>query len=148
MHLRVSQIGLGLGLAIGLGLALGACGPKPAPSPTHHADPLPGVVEDTRSEFEKRLDTACKALGPPLTACAVEDAKAAHAEGRVSKAKLDEITKPNVQAALTADWNKKCYLPDKRTSRQVRVLEVCFAEEKQCAALIECLANLSASPKD
>ena len=44
--------------------------------------------------------------------------------------------------ALDKDWETKCNKAD-RSSRQVRVLEVCHAEETQCEPLLSCLENLN-----
>jgi len=125
-------------------LASACGGAQPArPVAQGDSDGEPGVVTDTRSEFERRLDKACTALGPKLTACAVEDSRADLAAGTITQQQFEEATKPEVQAALTADWNKRCNRPDRMTSRQVRVLEVCFREETECAPLVDCLENLS-----
>ena len=125
-------------------VVIAACGGKQTPQPSN--DEPAGVVTDTRSEFEKRLDRACDALGPRLTQCAVDDAKAQLDSGTISQQEYAEITKPEVKAALRKDWDDRCYRPDKMSSRQLRVLEVCFAEETECAPLLDCLANLTASP--
>ncbi|MDX2093813.1 MAG: hypothetical protein SFX73_38615 [Kofleriaceae bacterium] len=119
--------------------ALAACGGKqPPPSePTSPTAPV-GPVTDSRSEFEKRLDAACKALEPKVVSCTVDDAKAAHAAGNLTKAQLDEITKPPILAKLADEWEEKCDKRD-RSSRQLRVLEVCYREEKECAPLMDCL---------
>jgi hypothetical protein len=118
---------------------LAACGGKQtSPSePTGPSEPA-GPVTDTRTELEKRLDAACKALEPKVVECTVEDAKAAHAAGTLSKAQLDDLTRPPILAKLAEEWEAKCDKRD-RSSRQVRVLEVCFKEEQQCAPLMDCL---------
>jgi hypothetical protein len=100
-------------------------------------------MQDTRTPFEKRLDAACEALGPTLTACAVADTDDKLAKGEISKKEHDELTKPEMRAALDKDWRDKCYLPAKLSSRQVRVLEVCKKEETQCEPLLDCLKNFS-----
>ncbi|HSK02008.1 MAG TPA: hypothetical protein VK932_12235 [Kofleriaceae bacterium] len=127
-----------------LGLAIAACGgPQAAPPPSNEgmADDPPGVVRDTRTPLERRRDAACDRLGPKLAGCAVEDARAMLAAGKITRPQFEENTRPEVQRALAADWRKNCrsgYM----SSRQVRVLEVCFREETECAPLEACLENL------
>lgn len=117
---------------------LAACGGKPAPQePLGPAEP-PGPVTDTRTELEKRLDAACKALEPKIVECTVDDAKAAHAAGTLSKAQLDDLTRPPILEKLAAEWEDKCDRRE-RSSRQVRVLEVCYREEQECGPLLDCL---------
>ena len=109
------------------------------------SDEHPGVVADTRTPFEKRLDTACDALGPRLTQCAVDDSKAELAAGRITQKQYDELTSAQQRDLLDKDWETKCNKPN-RSSRQVRVLEVCHKEEVECEPLLDCLANLNKQP--
>jgi len=129
--------------------AIAACGGKQptsaGPGGGSGDDEHPGVVADTRTPFEKRLDAACDALGPRLTQCAVDDSKAELAAGRITAAQFDELTSAQMRAALDKDWATKCNRPD-RSSRQVRVLEVCHAEEIECNPLLDCLENLNKQP--
>ena len=125
---------------------LAACGGKqPANGSGTGSDEHAGVVADTRTPFEKRLAAACDALGPRLTQCAVDDSKAELAAGRITQKQFDELTSAQQRAALDKDWDTKCYRPD-RSSRQVRVLEVCHAQEIECEPLLDCLANLNKQP--
>ena len=133
-------------MKIAIIVLLVACGAKqqqqqqqpPAPSDAS-AEPV-GVVKDTRPEIVKRRDTACEQIGPKLTQCAVEDARVQLAAGKITQQQFTDDTKPEVQRALTKAFLKKC----KRdmSSRQVRVLEVCFREEQECGPLATCLENL------
>lgn len=132
-----------------VGLAIAACGgPQPAPPPSNDGtfgDP-PGVVRDTRTPLERRRDAACEQLGPRLAQCAVEDARAELAAGKVTRQQFEENTRPEIRRALAAKWLKNCrngYM----SSRQVRVLEVCFREETECAPLEACLENLRPEAK-
>lgn len=127
--------------------AIAACGGKQQPGggSGSGSDEHPGVVADTRTPFEKRLDSACDALAPRLTQCAVDDSKAELAAGRITQAKFDELTSPQQRALLDKDWATKCNKAD-RSSRQVRVLEVCHAEETSCEPLLDCLENLNKQP--
>ena len=109
-----------------------ACGPK-QPATSHDPPPPP----DPRTTIEKRRDTACDALAPTLTDCAVADAKATMSPAELAKLKPEELRAKHRQEFL-----KECK-GSQMSSRQVRVLEVCFREEKQCGPLAECLTNLT-----
>ncbi len=130
-----------------LWLAIAACGgPQPPPPSNGGGDDPAGVVRDTRTPFERRRDAACEQLGPKLAQCAVEDSRAMLADGKITQQQFEENTKPEIQRALAAKWRKTCragYM----SSRQVRVLEVCFREETECAPLEACLANLRPEAK-
>lgn len=118
----------------------GKSGESTTPSGT--GDPPP-PMQDTRTAFEKRLDAACDALGPTLTTCAVSDANEKLRTGEITQKQFDEVTKPEIIARLDKEWREKCYQPTKRSSRQVRVLEVCKKEETECAPLLDCLENMN-----
>jgi hypothetical protein len=131
-----------------LGVAIAACGAKQPPPPPNNgsADPPVAAAPDTRSQLERRRDTACGQLGPKLAQCAVEDSRAMLAAGKLTRTQFEEATKPEIVRGLAADWRKKCrggYM----SSRQVRVLEVCFREETACAPLEACLENLKSDTK-
>jgi hypothetical protein len=123
-------------------LALAACGSKSStPIANAGSDTETGVVRDTRTELEKRRDTACETLGPRITACAVEDAKTELAAGRMKQKDFDANTSADVQRKNSEEFVKKCSAAD-YSSRQVRVLEVCQREETRCEPLLACLDNL------
>jgi hypothetical protein len=130
-------------------LLAAACGGHPAPKPgtvgnTAGSNDPAGVVTDTRTPIERRRDEACEKLGPKLAQCAVEDSRAKLAAGEITQQQFAETTKPELVRALAADWRKNCrkgYM----SSRQVRVLEVCFREEPECGPLEACLQNLKAT---
>jgi hypothetical protein len=109
--------------------------PQPAPAPA-----------DTRTAIERRRDAACDQLGPKLTTCAVEDARANLAAGKIDQAQLDRDTAPAIQRKNTDEFERACKATA-YSSRQVRVLEVCFHEEPACASLLDCLGHLSDAPK-
>jgi hypothetical protein len=92
--------------------------------------------------IEQRRDAACEQLGPKLTACAVEDARANLTAGKSDKAQLERDTAPAVQHKNTEEFLKACKATP-YSSRQVRVLEVCFREETRCGPLLDCLGHLS-----
>lgn len=123
---------------------LAACGgPQPtAALENTRSDPAP---PDPRTPIEKRRDAACDQLGPRLTACAVEDARADLAAGKLTKAQFDRDTAPEVQRKNTEEFEKQCK-GTVYSSRQVRVLEVCFREAARCEPLLDCLGHLSDAP--
>ena len=105
----------------------------------------PPAVIDTRTPIEQRRDTACDQLGPKLTACAVEDARADLTAGKVEQQQFDRDTSSDVQAKNTEKFRKACK-STAYSSRQVRVLEVCFQAEAECGPLLKCLEHLSDRP--
>jgi hypothetical protein len=124
-------------------VVLAACGNKSStPVANSGSGDPPGPVRDTRTELEKRRDAACEALGPRITACAVEDAKKELAAGRVKQKDFDLNTAPDVQRKNTEKFVEKCSAAT-YSSRQVRVLEVCPREETECEPMLACLDNLN-----
>lgn len=119
-----------------------ACGPKSSTTPVNNESDPPGPVKDTRTELERRRDVACETLGPRISACAVEDAKADLAAGKVSKEQFDKDTASGVVKKNSEEFVKDCSGHD-YSSRQVRVLEVCQKEETECEPLLACLDNLN-----
>ena len=116
------------------GAAARESAPAPAPAPA-----------DTRTPIEQRRDAACDQLGPKLTACAVEDTRADFAAGKIDQHQFDLDTAPAVQRRHTEEFLKACKGAT-YSSRQVRVLEVCFHEETRCGPLLDCLGHLSDRP--
>src|SRR5687767_9708406 len=125
-------------------LALAACGGTQPPPPSNVSDP-PGVVQDTRTEIEKRRDAACDKLEPRLFECALADARTARSNGEISQAELDAVLKPDMRELHRQDWDKQCKQRE-INSYQVRVLEVCDREEQECSPLHACLQNLQRKP--
>jgi hypothetical protein len=113
-------------------------------------DPVPGggsatpVAHDTRTPLEQRRDAACEQVQPRLTDCAVEDAKREVERGRMTKAEFDKLKPEELRGAHKQKFLKECKGAS-MSSRQVRVLEVCYREEKDCDPLAECLKNLEPS---
>jgi hypothetical protein len=122
-------------------LAALGCGGAPTPPPADPAAPAP-PGPGAPSELDRRRDAACGVLGPRLTACAVDDAKADFAAGKIDRAQLDADTAPAIQAKHTAKFLETCR-GARTSSRQVRVLEVCGQQETQCAPLLACLDHLN-----
>ena len=129
-------------------LADAACGgaqrktdadPVPAP-PAASANGGPARTPST--PIDQRRDAACEQLGPKLTACAVEDARADLAAGKITKAQLDRDIAPEVQRKNTEKFLEACKGAS-YSSRQVRVLEVCPKEESECGPMLSCLDNLN-----
>jgi hypothetical protein len=132
-------------------LLLAACGPKqPATSVSSAGGGAgtadTGPAQDTRTELERRRDAACDTLGPRMTSCALADAKAALAAGKVTQSQFDQDTKPAVLEKNTDEFIKACKSAQ-YSSRQVRVLEVCQREESECEPMLACLDNLSSEPE-
>jgi len=122
-------------------LALAGCGGGSSSASGEPRTPPP-APRDPRPAIEQRRDAACDQLGPRLTACAVEDARADLAAGKITQPQLDRDTAPAVQRKNTEQFLAVC----KRTaysSRQIRVLEVCPREEARCAPLLDCLGHLN-----
>ena len=129
-----------LALIAAFGASSGACG---GPQHKPEGDALENrSAADPRSPIEKRRDAACEQLGPKLTACAVEDARADFAAGKIDKAQLDRDIAPEIQRKNTDEFVTQCKGVS-YSSRQVRVLEVCFRTEPRCAPLLDCLGHLN-----
>ena len=128
--------------ALALLAALGCGG---AQKPAARAASSSAAAADTRSPIERRRDAACEQLGPKVTTCAVDDTRADFAAGKIDKAQLDKDTAPAVQSKNTEKFVDECK-SHPYSSRQVRVLEVCFRQETQCGPLLDCLGHLSDKP--
>jgi hypothetical protein len=135
----VSSVALGVALSAGLGLA-GCGGPQRAPDRAAEGTAGPAPA-GPGSPIERRRDAACDALGPRLTACAVADARADLAAGKIDQRQLERDTAPAIQRKNTEEFETRCKAA-RYSSRQVRVLEVCLREETECAPLLDCLAHL------
>jgi hypothetical protein len=136
-------------MRIWLVLMLAACGgPGKTPPPNTGGSGETGVVKDTRTEIERRRDEGCERVAKKVTQCAVDDAKADLAAGKVSQKDFEQNTAPKWQAELTAKYVEGCR-EKPLSSRQVRVLEVCFREEgenAECEPLLACLENIQPQP--
>lgn len=109
------------------------------------AEEPPGPVTDTRTEIERRRDTAADAIAKRAVTCAVEDAKRAVDAGEITHKQFEEQTKPELREALYNDWMKKLTVP--LSSFQVRVLEVCDREAGTCDELHDCMQHINDKPK-
>jgi hypothetical protein len=101
----------------------------------------PAAAPDNRTEIERRRDAACDQVGPKLTSCAVEDARAMLNAGKITRAQFDDVTAPALLRKHTDEYLKGCK-SSTYSSRQVRVLEVCFRDAPACSDLLDCLDNL------
>ncbi len=127
-------------------LLAAACGPKSKPveddtlpdpgsdSPGGGGDDEP---EPPASELDARKYAACEQVGPRLTECAIEDARQ-----NMSPEEFAKLDVANTGPVHTREFIKKCRT-DELSSRQVRVYEVCIAEETECAPLMTCLSHLN-----
>jgi hypothetical protein len=122
---------------VGCGGSQHAASSEPGPT----APAARPAARDAHTPIERRRDAACEQLGPRLTACAVEDAKADLAAGRVSQQQFDSDTAPAVLRKNTEQFLDACR-HTAYSSRQIRVLEVCPREETRCAPLLACLGHL------
>ncbi len=128
-------------LLLALLAACGSTSSTPVANAGSGAAEPSGPATDTRTEIERRRDTACEALGPRITECAVADAKRDLAAGKVSQEQFDKDTSADIQHALTSKYIENCEQSE-YSSRQIRVLEVCQREESECEPLLACLDNL------
>jgi hypothetical protein len=110
--------------------------PAGATGPDH------GTPADTRSELQIRRDAACEALGPRITQCAIEDARATMTAEELAKLDLEQTAPKHTEEFVTACKTQQL------SSRQVRVYEVCVAEESECEPLMACLDNVHGSSSD
>jgi|SRR5580704_14742271 hypothetical protein len=124
-------------------IVIAACGGAQQPPPATEGSAEP-VARDTRTPLEQRRDAACKQLAPKLTACAAADAKSDLDAGKTTAAQYKQDTDPKVLEKNTQDFVDHCTGSRDMSSRQVRVLEVCFKQETECGPLTECLKNLEA----
>ncbi len=117
-----------------------ACGGKPKPvDDTLPDDPAPAPA---RSELETRRDAACETLGPKITTCAIDDARRT-----MSPAELAELDPEKIRPVHTREFIEGCKA-QALSSRQVRVYEVCMAEETACDPLLACLENVKPTAGD
>ncbi|HEY4057607.1 MAG TPA: hypothetical protein VGM39_13410 [Kofleriaceae bacterium] len=123
--------------------ALAACGGGSSTG-TGPANPEPtNTAKDTHTPFEQRLSTACMNVAKKLTACAVSDTDAKLASGEITQKDHDDLESSKYTNALTEKSFDQCNQPEKRSSRQVRVLEVCLKQEQDCAPLLDCLDHMN-----
>ena len=118
-------------------MLVSSCGGKSKPTSAGTTPQItPDVTNDPMvSPFHERQNAACEALGPKITQCAIDDAKATLKPDKLAELKLDQ----------TAPINTKKFIDTCETSqmssRQLRVYEVCFKQEADCAPLLACLDN-------
>lgn len=120
-------------MAAALAATLFACGGSQQTGST--VDNRDGLPPDNRTEIERRRDTACAALGPRLTECAIADARATMTPEELAKLAIEETAPKH-----TEEFIDSCQA-QALSSRQVRVYEVCLQEETACDPLIACLDN-------
>jgi hypothetical protein len=124
------------------------CGGSPSSSSREPSAPTTAAPPAYMgTPIEQRRDAACDQLGPRLTACAVEDARADLAAGKITRTQLDQDTAPAIQHQNTENFLKACK-GSSYSSRQVRVLEVCSRDAPDCGQLVDCLGHLNDKPTD
>ena len=122
-------------LIVAVAVSSTACGGgkhEPTSGPDHR-EPVP----DPRPAIEVRRDAACEALGPRITDCSIADAKATMTAAELAKLDLEK-TAPKHTEEFVAECKRQ-----QLSSRQVRVYEVCVAEEHECEPLLACLDNVN-----
>jgi hypothetical protein len=124
-----------------IAVGLAGCGGAQRTGDDAPARPPPTAAADPRTPIERRRDAACDGLGPKITACAVADARADLAAGKVDQRQFARDTAPEVQQRHTEEFERACKKAQ-YSSRQVRVLEVCLHDETECAPLLDCLGHL------
>jgi hypothetical protein len=92
---------------------------------------------DALARLRTRQDATCESLGPRITECSIADARAT-----MTPEELAELDLENTAPKHTADFIDQCKGAD-YSPRQVRVMEVCQAEETECAPMLSCLDNMS-----
>ena len=127
-------------------LVLGACGGGQRATGGEPGEPAAAQpAAPSRTAIERRRDAACEQLGPKLTACAVADARADVAAGKIDQRQFEQDTAPAIQRKNTEEFETACK-GTAYSSRQVRVLEVCFQQETQCGPLLDCLGHVNDRP--
>jgi hypothetical protein len=122
--------------ALALAVVLAACSGKQTTTTT--TEPTPPA--DDRTPIQKRRDAACEQLAPKLLECALADTKRDLDAGKLTQQQYDHDV-AELREKHRPVFLKQCREKD-MSSRQVRVLEVCFKEERECDPLAECLKNL------
>lgn len=115
--------------------SLAACGSPPAVSGGAAAP-----VGDGKTELQRRQEAACAAVGERTTACAVADAKAKATAAELRELALDETAPRNTEKFIAECVAKPM------SSRQVRVFEVCYREERECEPFFSCLEHARPQP--
>jgi hypothetical protein len=125
-----------------IALLLAACGGSKSstdddtlPDDLSKKDPDAVPDEPVQTEIQRRQAAACEQLGPRITECAIEDARA-----QMSPEEFAKLDVANTGKVHTREFIKDCNASP-MSSRQVRVYEVCPAEETECGALLACLEN-------
>ena len=97
----------------------------------------PAAANDT--PIHKRRNAACEQVGTKVAACAVEDTK----NDKAHPPTADELRDlPKTQEIDRREFIKKCDAAE-MSSRQVRVMEVCVAQETECEPFLACLDHMN-----
>src|SRR3954447_9246561 len=100
------RVSMGMKHFVLAAILLAACGPKHSDGIGNSKPDEFKAPPDTRSAIDKRRDTACETLGPRMTACAVEDAKAELAAGKTTQKQFDQDTASGIQKKNTEEFVK------------------------------------------
>lgn len=129
-----------LSCAWSVALHLAACASDPAPRPAGGRTTPTAVADDGKTELERRQAAACAAVGERTTACAVADAKAKATPAELRELELDQTAPRNTEKFVA-----EC-VARRMSSRQVRVFEVCYREERECEPFFSCLEHAKPQP--
>lgn len=116
--------------------SLAACACRTSPPASGTAAP----AGDGKTELQRRQEAACAAVGERTTACAVADAKAKATPEELRKLELDQTAPRNTEKFIAECVAKPM------SSRQVRVFEVCYREERECEPFFSCLEHARPQP--
>lgn len=97
-------------------------------------------VRQGKTELQRRQEAACAAVGERTTACAVADAKAKATATELRDLALDQTAPRNTEKFVA-----EC-VARQMSSRQVRVFEVCYREERECEPFFSCLEHARPQP--
>jgi hypothetical protein len=102
-------------------------------------DTLTETAPKNDSPIHTRRNAACEKVGTKVAACAVEDTK----NDKAHPPTADELRDLDKTAAIDKrEYIKKCTAVE-MSSRQVRVMEVCVAQETECEPFLACLDHMN-----
>ena len=144
-HLRRLAAGLAIAMLLPLGVACSGTSAKDGSTlGDGTAAPLSPEEQkrrDALARLQTRQDATCESLGPRITQCSMDDARATMTPEQLAELDLEKTAPKH-----TAEFIDQCKSAD-YSPRQVRVMEVCQAEESECAPLLSCLDNMKAETK-
>jgi hypothetical protein len=102
-------------------------------------DTLTDTTPKADSPIHARRNAACEKVGAKVAACAVEDTR----NDKQHPPTPDELRDlPKTEEIDKREFIKKCDAAE-MSSRQVRVMEVCLAQETACDPFLACLDHMN-----